>query len=144
MTRKIPLAEILTATAAQAGLTRDDLAGRTPRADVFRARDRAVLVARRVRPEFSSPFLGGQLGGRDHTTILDCEHRAERRLGDPAEAAAVADILARLGLDHLPEPDRKARSRIDLTRELKRAETYVETLRAQLTALDETPAAEVP
>lgn len=139
----ISLADILRETSAQAGFRAQDLVGRTPHPDIYQARDRAVLLARRLRPDFSLPFLGRHLGGRDHTTILACERRATTRLSEDAvEAETVSAVLACLGLDELPEADETARYRGVLARELVIAEARVADLIAQLAALNEPPAAE--
>lgn len=133
----ISLADILSAAAAQAGFTARDLVGRTPHPDIWAARDRAVLLARRLRPDFSAPFLGRHLGGRDHSSILASERRAEERLAlaGGAEPAAVGEVLARLGVDELPPVDETARLRILLERELRAAEALADDIRAKLSAL---------
>ena len=133
----ISFADILRETAVQAGLRAHDLVGRTPHPDICAARDRAVLVARRLRPDFSTPFLGRNLGGRDHTSVLASERRATTRLqAEPGEAQAVAEVLARLGVDELPGADEGARRRGVLRRELAYAEQRVAQLRAQLAEME--------
>lgn len=134
----ISFADILREAADQAGFRARDLVGRTPHPDIWQARDRAVLVARRLRPDLSSPFLGRNLGGRDHTSILSCERRAEARLAaeEPGEAQAISEILARLGVDDLPAAAEGARRRGVLRRELAYAEERVAQLRAQLAELE--------
>lgn len=133
----ISLADIVAATAAEAGLRACDLveAGRARKHSLFR--DRAVLLARRLRPDFSTPFLGDRFG-RHHTSILDSERRAADLIEtNPAEAAAVAATLRRLGVDHLPPPPADALRVGNLHRELTFAEARVAKLRAEIAALTE-------
>lgn len=133
----VSFADILRETALQAGFRAHDLVGRTPHPDIWAARDRAVLVARRLRPDFSTPFLGRNLGGRDHTSVLACERRATTRLqAEPGEAQAVSEVLARLGVDELPAPDEGARRLGVLRRELTVAEQRVVQLRAQIAEME--------
>lgn len=78
-----------------------DLRDRSPEGRAARAR--AVLIARRVRPELSNARLGAQLGGRKACTIVLMHGRAETRYeADPAERAAVARVLDALGIAELP------------------------------------------
>lgn len=96
----IEVREIINATAALSGLRSTDLLALDRRQEVVRPRQRAMYLARRLRPELSYPLLGKIFAGRDHTTVLWAERRVEGRLigGDNQERAEICTALAHLGL----------------------------------------------
>ena len=134
---QILLATIVRATETQAGLRPGDLVARLYGKPITTARDRAVLLARRIRPELSSPDVGSRLGGRHHTTILECQRRATARLerGDAEEVAALGEVLSQLGLERLPPPHPHAATLSRLARDLRSLEARAESLRAKIAGL---------
>lgn len=142
MAHEISFDAILRATAICAKVRLDDLIGPSRRHEVVRPRHVAVLIARRVRPDLSLPFLAGRLGDRDHTTALHAERRALERVeaGEEIDTRLLAAVLSRLGLDRLPEPQPTsyaARQRINVERDLVIARARVAALEAQLANLPE-------
>lgn len=91
-----PLAhDVLTLAAAQAGVALHDLVSGSTRR-LAHARQRAMYVIHRLRPDMSRSEIGRRMGGRDHTTVLHGLLRAEARAAlDPREAALIADLTAR-------------------------------------------------
>lgn len=137
MAHPISFDEILRAAATVAGVATADLIGSSRLRKIVRPRQRAMLLARRIRPDLSSPNIGRRMGGRDHTTILLGAARAERRLQEAErdELSAVALTLQYLGLDRLPERPDMARPRAMVAYELSRVEARAAQLRAELEAL---------
>lgn len=128
------IALIVRTVAAQAGLSVGALQGpgRRGRDPVDRARQRAVFIARRLRPELSLNQIGRQLGGRDTTSIAGAYRAGERQFeGDAAEETAVWQVLEALGVWALPPLDPLARKRALIDREINLAATRLERLRAR-------------
>lgn len=104
MSARISFARIAEAVAEDAQLEIEvlqDLRDRSPAGRAARAR--AVLIARRLRPDLASFRVGAQLGGRKACTIALMHGRAESRFeADPDERAAVARVLDALGVAELP------------------------------------------
>lgn len=124
----VTFSDILEVTAANAGLPVAALTGRSRRPAVAHPRQRAILLARRLRPDLSTTWLGQKLGGRDHSTIHHNHKVAEQRLrDDPAEAAAVQALLAELGIPELP-PLRFTLFCRDLDREIAATRRRLEML----------------
>jgi len=92
------------AAAAEAGASVGELQLKKFRPDLQRARARAVLLARRLRPDLSVTTLGDLFGGRNSSSIVKAHRQAEALYeADPAERQAVQAVLARLGVDGLPD-----------------------------------------
>lgn len=137
MAHPISFDAIVRAAALVARIAPADLIGPSRLRPLVRPRQRAMLLARRIRPDLSLPNLGRRLGGRDHTTVLHGAKRAERRLrdGEQDELSAVALTLQYLGLDRLPERPDMARPRAMVAYELSRVEARAAQLRAELETL---------
>jgi hypothetical protein len=131
---QVSFAQILRAVAAQAGVSVCDIQGpgAPTRSVENRPRQRAVFIARRLRPDISLGSIGRQLGGRVQTTVRSAYEAGERLFQtDAAEEAAVWQVLAAIGVTHLPALDRHARKRIYLEREIRAAPDRLERLRAR-------------
>lgn len=70
----LTIAEIITATAHEFGVTARDITGPS-RQDVF-TRPRFVVCAIASAAGFSYPQIGKRLGNRDHATIMSAARRA--------------------------------------------------------------------
>lgn len=137
----IPVRRIIEAAAIQAGLTVEDLTTfPSLRArGVTQARQRAVMLARHLRPDRSWPALSRAFN-REHGALYEAAGTAAARLvaGDPAEVAAVAEIAQALGVDardiDLPGPRlRHLRRQLDLARaKIARLEREIAELEARL------------
>ena len=96
---------IIRAAAQLAGLQEADITGERRDRAAVRPRQRAMYLARCLRPEASLAALGAKFGGRDHTTVLHTMARVRTRLAeDVEERAALVVLAAWVGLDELP-PD---------------------------------------
>lgn len=137
MAHPISFDTIVRGVALVAGIAPADLIGPDRHRPLVRPRQRAMLLARRIRPDLSLPNIGRRMGGRDHTTVLYGAARVERRLqeGEQDELNAVAQTLQYLGLDRLPERPDMARPRAMVAYELSRVEARAAQLRAELEAL---------
>lgn len=94
MTRVLIRSVIETAARLE-GMTVDEIMARDQSRAVARPRQRAMYVARRLRPEVSLPRLGRIFGGRDHTTVRHAIDVVERRIStDEEEAQAVNGLMA--------------------------------------------------
>ncbi|MBD3838140.1 helix-turn-helix domain-containing protein [Brevundimonas sp.] len=94
MTRVLIRSVIETAARLE-GMTVDEIMARDQSRAVARPRQRAMYVARRLRPEVSLPRLGRIFGGRDHTTVRHAIEVVERRIStDEEEAQAVNGLMA--------------------------------------------------
>lgn len=94
MTRVLIRSVIETAARLE-GMTVDEIMARDQSRAVARPRQRAMYVARRLRPEVSLPRLGRIFGGRDHTTVRHAIDVVERRIStDGEEAQAVNGLMA--------------------------------------------------
>lgn len=90
--RSIPVERILAAVADHTGLRPQDIAGKSRHRAVSRARQLALLLARRLTGH-SSAALGTLVGGRDHSTVLYAIRMAEERAAaDPAFAREVEEL----------------------------------------------------
>lgn len=110
---RIPVRQILAATAAQAGLTVEAMMDeRAPHGPAVEARQRAVLLARSLRPDRSWPALG-QAFGRNHASLLDAAGAAAVRYardtcGERAKVQAIAEALgAQVGEMDVPAARRR-------------------------------------
>lgn len=94
MTRVLIRSVIETAARLE-GMTVDEIMARDQSRAVARPRQRAMYVARRLRPEVSLPRLGRIFGGRDHATVRHAIDVVERRIStDEEEAQAVNGLMA--------------------------------------------------
>jgi hypothetical protein len=136
----VTFAQILQAVAEEAGVTVDAIKGRAQSGGPARSnwpRQRAVTIGRRLRPELSLRRLGQFLGGRATDVVWSAVVAGERRLAaDPAEAVAVSRVLARLGVESLPERRPHAARVRRLNIEIHAAEARLTALRAQLERLE--------
>lgn len=131
---------IVAAVAAEAGLPPCALRGRPPRGNgpnglPYR---RLTMLVRRIRPDLSLRVIGRLTGGRTVRSIQDSVDAAEvRHAAVPEERDAVAAVLERLGLDHLPNGGPDAARLRRVIQEIRWAEARLETLlgrRAELEA----------
>lgn len=101
---RVTVARIVLATAAVAGVEVEALQARDDRSvHVRAARARAILIARRLRPDVSAGRLGVLLGGRKGPTIVQLHGRAEAAYENrPDERGAVRVVLDALGVAELP------------------------------------------
>lgn len=100
--RKATLEEALAAAAAAFGLTPEEIGGRAQPQRIARARHAFVYVARTVLAE-SYPRIARVLG-RDHTTAMSSQNRAEALIvRDKAFKAGVDAIRASIGAEIGPE-----------------------------------------
>lgn len=104
----ISFANICQATTDAAGMPAGSLASPSRTGPYVQPRFAAVMLARRLRPDLSSTWLGHHLGGRDHSSILHANVRAETLLAtDPNFRQLAEDAALRLGLTGVPpaQPD---------------------------------------
>jgi len=100
--RKATLEEALAAAAAAFGLTPEEIGGRAQPQRIARASHAFVYVARTVLAE-SYPRIARVLG-RDHTTAMSSQNRAEALIvRDKAFKAGVDAIRASIGAEIGPE-----------------------------------------
>lgn len=136
----ISVREILWEVAADQGFATDALLRRHTRwlgeRPYSRALHRAMMLARRYRPDVSYPALG-RIFRRDHTTVIFGEGRCMGllKVGDEAELAAVARLTVRL--DALAqEPPRNPYAR-GLVEERERLMARVRQIDAHLLQIEE-------
>jgi chromosomal replication initiator protein len=92
------IAEIQAATCEQFSLSPQELLSPARTARVAWPRQMAMYLARELTEE-SLPAIGRQFGGRDHTTVLHAQRRAEQRMAkDPTSRKAVDELRQRLGM----------------------------------------------
>lgn len=126
MTR-ILVRSVIEAAARLEGLTVDELLSRDQSRAIARPRQRAMYVARRVRPDISLPRMGAIFGGRDHTTVFHAiEVVARRCAADEAEAQAVSGLLTLVSHDE----------RALLNAEIIAAEMHLTACRSRLAILN--------
>lgn len=126
MTR-ILVRTVIEAAARLEGLTVDELLGRDQSRAVARPRQRAMYVARRVRPDISLPRIGAMFGGRDHTTVIHAINAVEkRRVQDMEEVRAVSSLMTLVSHDE----------RAVLNAEIVAAETHLAACRSRLAILN--------
>lgn len=84
---------MIEAAAAHAGATVNELLSRRRSKPLVRARFAVIEAARRVT-SYSLPQIGRELGGRDHTTVMNGLKRAQALVRtDPAFAALVQSCI---------------------------------------------------
>lgn len=107
------------------------------KAPAYRARQRAMFLARRLRPDRSYPDLGRAFG-RDHTTVLYGVRRVAELLlqGDVEERWAIDVVLRRLGVDRLPPSHAHAKQLQALSRRATLLEVELERIRASIRELE--------
>lgn len=93
------LSDIVFAAAAHAGLTVEDVTGKSRAVALVRARHAVCLIA--GQEGHSNPAIGRALGGRDHTTIMHARQAAEERAAREPE---YAEYVERVRSGNLPEP----------------------------------------
>jgi chromosomal replication initiator protein len=94
---EVALDRILAVVAARFGCRPTDITGpRRPR-DLVRARQMALMLARRLTGH-SLYALGNMVGGRDHATVLHAIREAEARAAADPEWRGLADALAAAAL----------------------------------------------
>lgn len=76
-----PISSILTAVAAEFGVTVDDLRGPSRRGCYAYPRQMVMYLGRNLTP-WSLDRIGAELGGRDHTTIMHGVAAVTRRLAE--------------------------------------------------------------
>lgn len=144
MAGRVTLARILTATAAAHRVSVGALQSGERKTAISHPRQRAVYVARRLRPDMSYPFLGQRLGGRDHTTMLHADRAVERRLADPAyrddEYAGIQAILCELELSELRAAELPAAARQIIDGRIRRCEQIISALRNRQALFEGAPA----
>ena len=124
--RRILVRSVIAQAARLEGLTTDELLSRDQRRVIAWPRQRAMYVARKVRPDLSYPRLGAMFGGRDHTTVLHAIAVVARRMDkDEGEAEAVSALLTVVTQDE----------RAGLTAEIAAIETHLTACRARLATL---------
>lgn len=93
--------EVIAVIAAANGVTADQITGPKRHRQYVQPRDVAALVLRWCG--LSLPEIGRELGGRDHTTVMDAIRRGKAK---PDVLAAAADVAVRCGLEASVETDR--------------------------------------
>lgn len=140
MAGRITWVAILAATAAVNGLPVSTLTSPARRQSVSHARQRAVYLARRLRPDLSFPFLAQRLGERDHSTLVYANQRVEARLSDPAhrdeEYAALQAILCELELTELRVAELPTAARQIIDSRIQRCEQIIAALRNRRSLLE--------
>lgn len=93
--QRVCVRDIIRLAAEAEGLDPADLIARSKRPNVARTRQRAMYVARCLRERASFPFLGGQFGGRHHTTIIHGVRATQMRIdrGENYERAAIESLI---------------------------------------------------
>jgi chromosomal replication initiator protein len=83
--------EVIGAVLHHFGVDRRELAGRSRTKDIVRPRQVAMYLLR-AETDASLLEIGGELGGRDHTTVLHGIKQIERSIG--SDASLRAQVLA--------------------------------------------------
>lgn len=123
--------QILNVVAEDAKIAVGEMGSRRRFSRLSDARQRVVLLSRRIRPDLSAEWIGRRWG-RDHSTVVYIHQQAERAFASfPEEAARVAALVQQLGLDELP-PYRPPATVAALRRQLEAAELRVARLRRRL------------
>lgn len=93
----VAVRHIIDAAADQAGMTRAVLIEPVGR-PACRARQRAMYVARILRPDISAPALARMFGGRHHAIVYRSASRVAERLlaGEPTETSLVTALCSQL------------------------------------------------
>ncbi len=86
------LDEIQKRTAAQFGLTREDLVSQTRRAEVARARQVAMYLTRELTDE-SLAAIGREFGGRNHATVFHAHRKITEAVRSGGSERQVVDEL---------------------------------------------------
>jgi chromosomal replication initiator protein len=95
--RELGFDEVISATAAEVGVSARELKARDRRPAVVWARQLAMYLARELTGA-SLPDIGRAFGGRNHTTVLHAVRRVERELErDQGARNAVDTLVTRLG-----------------------------------------------
>lgn len=136
--RRIPVRQIIAATAAQAGFDAEDLlAFPSLRSGGVKAvRQRAVMLTRHWRPDRTWPALERDFR-RAHGTLYEASGAAAARYlaGDPDEVRAVQAVADALGVE-VGEIDLAGPLRRHLLRQLTTAQRAVVRLKSQIAALE--------
>lgn len=126
MTRVLIRSVIETAARLE-GMTVDEMMARDQSRAVARPRQRAMYVARRLRPEVSLPRLGRIFGGRDHTTVRHAIDVVQRRISTDVEEAQAVNGLMALASNN---------ERAWLLSQIVTAETHLADFRSRLAVLN--------
>lgn len=140
MAGRITFAGILAATAAAHQVSVGTLISPRREQAVSHPRQRAVYLARRLRPDLSYPFLGQRLGARNHTTLMHANRQVEARLCDPAhrdeEYAALQAILCELELTEMRVAELPTAARQIIDGRIQRCEQIITALRNRRSLLE--------
>lgn len=90
--KPLQIGEIIEAVCSHYGIKRPDLLSRKRTRSVSLPRQVAMYLARKLTP-FSLQEIGGQIGGRDHSTVLHAERQVEAERGQDADLARVLTVL---------------------------------------------------
>ncbi|HLM25620.1 MAG TPA: chromosomal replication initiator protein DnaA [Thermoleophilaceae bacterium] len=95
--RQVGFEDVMSAAAAELGVSSRDLRARSRRPPVVWARHLAMYLARELTGA-SLPDIGRAFGGRNHTTVLHAVRHVEREIErDQGTRSAVGNLLTRLG-----------------------------------------------
>lgn len=135
--QRILVREIIAAVAAEAHLTPQELrTAKDPLSLAIRARQRAIMLARHLRPDLSWPGLGAMFA-LDHAAAFEAAGAAavRWRRGEVEERRAVQNVCLFLGAP-VGEIDLASARRRYLSRKLRVARAQVEAIAAELAEID--------